>query len=202
MNTETGFRIAFWVLVAGLAVMRLTFSLLARRAGGRRLPGETAIQREGKFVYAMRFVLFFLLIAWLVIYAVNPPWIQFLALPFPAWLRWVGAGIGFASLAFWTWVQVILGKHWTPHLQLRQEHLLVTSGPYARIRHPLYSAMMGYVAGIALLGATWFFILMWIVMAAGVIDRVPKEEQMMIAEFGDEYREYMGNTWRFLPKPK
>ena len=108
--------------------------------------------------------------------------------------------MGLTSLGFWAWTQVALGKEWSPQLQLREEHHLVTTGPYTRIRHPLYTAMIGYGASLALVTANWVFVVFAVAVIAGLATRVPREEQMMIKDFGEEYEAYMQRTRRFLPK--
>jgi len=200
MTTETIFHIAFWVLFGGVLVMRLYFSLRVRQAGERVMPDREAVEREGRAMFAVRVVMFFFLIAWLVLYAINPPWMGGLSAPFPGWLRWVGFVLGLVSLALWTWTQAVLGKEWSPQLQLRGEHHLVTTGPYARVRHPLYTAMFGWGVGVALVTANWVFVILAVAAIAGMMARVPREEQMMLEEFGEEYRAYMQRTGRFFPR--
>ncbi len=180
--------------------MRVYFSLQVHRAGEQVMPDREAIAREGRGMFAIRVVMFVFLIAWLVLYAINPQWMAMLSVSFPVWLRWAGIALGLASLGFWTWTQIVLGKEWSPQLQLREEHHLVTNGPYARIRHPLYTAMFGYGASLALVTANWIFISLAVLVIIGLIVRVPKEEQMMIEEFGEQYKAYMQTTGRFFPK--
>jgi len=197
MTTESAFRIAFWVLFGGVFVMRVYFSLQVRRAGERVMPDREAIKRERRGMFAIRVLMFFLLLAWLALYAINPAWMEVLSVPFPGWLRWMGFALGLASLGFWAWTQVALGKEWSPQLQLREEHHLVATGPYARIRHPLYTAMIGYGTSLALVTANWVFVVLAVAVIAGLFARVPKEEQMMIEEFGEEYKAYMQRTGSF-----
>jgi protein-S-isoprenylcysteine O-methyltransferase Ste14 len=200
MTTESIFRAAFWVLLGGILVMRLYFALRVRRAGERVMPDREAIEREGRAMFAVRAVMFFLLIAWLMLYAINPPWMGVLSVPFPGWLRWAGFAVGLASLTLWTWTQAALGKEWSPQLQLRGEHHLVTTGPYARVRHPLYTAMFGWGVSVALVTANWVFVVVAVAVIVGMMARVPREERMMLEEFGEEYRSYMQRTGRFFPK--
>ena len=200
MTTESTFRIAFWVLFGGILVMRGYFSFRVRQAGERLMPDHEAIEREGRGMFAARVVAFLLMLALLVLYALNSPWIGALSIPLPGWLRWAGFVLGLASLALWTWAQASLGKEWSPQLQLREKHRLVTTGPYTRIRHPLYTAMIGYGTSLALVTANWIFVVLAVVMIVGLFARVPKEEQMMIKEFGEEYKAYMQRTGRFLPR--
>jgi protein-S-isoprenylcysteine O-methyltransferase Ste14 len=128
MTTESILRVAFWVLFAGVFVMRIYFALRVRRAGERVMPDREAVRREGRGMFAVRVVMFFLLLGWLTLYAINPTWMGVLSAPFPNWLRWVGFVFGLASLGFWSWAQIALGKEWSPQLQLRDEHHLVTTG--------------------------------------------------------------------------
>ncbi len=104
------------------------------------------------------------------------------------------------SVIFWTWTQVALDTQWSAQLQLKKNHRLVTTGPYARIRHPLYTAMVGWCLSLALLTANWIFVAVCALSIGGLLWRVPKEEQMMIKAFGEEYKAYMQRTRRFFPK--
>jgi len=200
MNPELAFQITFFVLVFGLLLIRSLSAREVRRAGESNLPSRQAIQREGIGIFAGRVILFLFLVTLIVLYALNPPWLSIFHIPLPDWLRWLGAALGVVSLVLWGWTQYSLGKYWSTNLQLRQDHRLVTNGPYAQVRHPLYTAMMGYGTSMALVSAQWGFLLMALLMIVGVIFRAPKEEQMMIGQFGEEYRQYMQRTGRFLPK--
>jgi protein-S-isoprenylcysteine O-methyltransferase Ste14 len=200
MTSESAFRFAFWVLLVGVFLMRIYFALRVRRAGERLTPNHRAIEREGRVMFALRVAMGLLLGCWLALYAIYPTWMAVLLVPFPVWLRWAGFALGIVSLGLWSWTQVALGKEWSPQLQLREEHHLVITGPYRRVRHPLYTAMFAYSASLGLVTANWFFVAFALLAIAATVARVPKEEQMMIEEFGEEYRAYMQRTGRFFPK--
>jgi len=200
MTPEKVFRIASLVLLGGLVVMRGYFSLRVRQAGERLLPDREAVEREGKGAFLLRVVSFFVLIGILVSYASDLPWVVVLSFPLPVFLRWTGFAIGVAAVLLWTWTQAALRTAWSPQLQLREEHHLVTTGPYSRVRHPLYTATMCFGVGFALVTANWFFALMTALSIWFLPNRVAKEERMMIDRFGEEYREYVRRTGRFLPK--
>jgi len=200
MSTESIFRIAFWVLFGGLMVMQVYFASRVHRAGERVAADRQAIEREGWWYAVVRAIGSLSLIAFLVLYAINPPWLGALLVPFPGWLRWTGIALGVVSFVLYGWSQATLGKAWSPHLQMREEHRLVTTGPYARIRHPIYLALIGFLTGIALVTANWFFIALLVVSIVVLALRIPKEEQMMVEDFGEEYKAYMQRTGRLLPK--
>ncbi len=199
MGSETAFQIAFWTLLGLVMIMRVFFAAQVRKSGGRLLPDGAAVEREGRAAFAVRFVGFFALIGILVAYGLKLPWMQALSLPLPAWLRWTGFSLGLLSLGLWTWTQRALGAQWSAQLQLRQDHRLITTGPYARVRHPLYAGMIGWATGLALVTANGVFVALAVLTSSVLIARVPREERMMIERFGDEYRAYMSRTGRFLP---
>jgi len=201
MIPESVYRTAFLILLVGILAMRGYFMWKVRRAGERLMPGQGAVEREGGHaVFVLRVVVFLVFIAFLVMYIAGMAWIDVFSFPFPAWLRWAGFALGLLSLAFWTWTQVALDIQWSAQLQLRKEHHLVTSGPYARIRHPLYAAMFAWAIALALLTANWLFVALAALSIAGTMVRVPKEEKMMIEAFGDEYKAYIQRTGRYFPK--
>lgn len=125
---------------------------------------------------------------------------QALDFTLPAWLRWLGFAIGLVSIALTLWTQLELGRQFSPQLQLRPEHQFITGGPYARIRHPLYTAVDGFGLALALVSANWLFVAFFILSLLGLWFRVPNEERMMVDQFGEEYKAYMQRTGRFLPK--
>jgi protein-S-isoprenylcysteine O-methyltransferase Ste14 len=194
------FRLAFWLLFGGLIVMQIVFSSRVHQAGERVKADRGAMEREGWFYVVVRSIASLALIAFLVLYAIRPGWLGFLSVPFPGWLRWIGVVLGCAGFVLYAWAQATLGKAWSPHLQMRDEHQLVTSGPYARMRHPIYLAYLVFMGGIALLTANWFFIALFIVSIVVLALRIPKEEQMMIETFGEQYKTYIQKTGGLFPK--
>jgi protein-S-isoprenylcysteine O-methyltransferase Ste14 len=198
-NHDALFRLAFCVLLAGTVIMRVIFALRVRRAGGRLMPDRAAIRREGRGIFTLRVLVFLFLIA-LLVYAVLPRRFPALGLPLPDAARWAGVALGVASLGFWTWTHIALGRPWSAQLQLRDDHRLVTTGPYARIRHPMYTAIIAWMIGAAVITANWAVVAFAVAMMVFVATRVSREEQMMLERFGDGYREYMQRTGRFLPR--
>jgi protein-S-isoprenylcysteine O-methyltransferase Ste14 len=200
MSGESVFRILFWVLLAGVFGVRWYFSNKARMEKRTLMPDNKAIEQEGRGLFAFRLVSLFVLMAVFVIYALNPTWSAFLSITLPTWLRWVGFLIGLVSLVLLAWTQQTLGKYFSPQLHLQDDHQLVTTGPYKRIRHPLYTSLFGIGIAFALVTANWLFVLLAVIVIVGLVARVPREEKMMIDEFGNDYRDYMVRTGRYFPK--
>jgi protein-S-isoprenylcysteine O-methyltransferase Ste14 len=60
--------------------------------------------------------------------------------------------------------------------------------------------MLGWGVGVALVTANWVFVVTAVAVIGGMMARVPREEQMMLDEFGEEYRVYMERTGRYFPR--
>ncbi len=200
MNDGTIFRISFFILLGAMLVVRTAFSVRVHQQGERTMPDQQAIRHEGIGLFAMRVVMFLALVAILVLYAIDHPWMNALAFTLPGWLRWVGFVIGCLGLALLGWAELELGRQFSPQLQLRQAHKLITSGPYSMVRHPLYSGIYGFGLSLALISANWFFVAFFVLSLLGLGMRVLKEEKMMVEQFGEEYQEYMRRTGRYFPR--
>jgi len=201
MESEPIFRAIFFALLLAVIVIRVYYGWKRTQMGesGWSLK-EEAVEREGRWSIWLRAVLSLSSLAAIVLYAVNPAWLDVCMIPLPSWCQWLGVGLGAAGLALLVWVHRTLGRHWSTNLQLRKEHTLVTSGPYCWVRHPMYTALFSFFAGLVLVSASWLVALLVVVATFVLYARVGKEETMMIEQFGDEYRNYMQRTGRFLPR--
>jgi protein-S-isoprenylcysteine O-methyltransferase Ste14 len=200
MLQESFFRIAFWLIFGLMIIIQGCFSLSSRLTREHSAADCRLIKREGGGLVLVRTLRSIVLVAFLLLYVMNVLWLDSLSVPFPAWLRWVGIVLGLSSLVIYVWTRLTIGEEWSSNLQLRDRHLLVTSGPYSRVRHPIYLALILFMASITLIAANWLLIVFLIVSTIDLILRIPKEEQMMIEEFGDEYKEYMQRTGKLFPK--
>jgi protein-S-isoprenylcysteine O-methyltransferase Ste14 len=113
-----------------------------------------------------------------------------------------GAGAVILTAAAWLFWRshADLGRNWSPSLQLREGHELVTEGVYRSIRHPMYASMWLWGVAQTLLLQNW--IAGWASLVPFLplyLLRVPREERMMLEEFGEEYRAYMDRTGRVVP---
>lgn len=119
---------------------------------------------------------------------------------------WTGM-LGLAPLAAGTWLlwraHRDLGRNWSPTLQVVQEHRLVTSGVYATLRHPIYTAFLLTALAQALMLPNW------VAGPAGLVAfallyslRIPREEEMMHEHYGAEYEDYMQKVGGLLPRVK
>ena len=128
------------------------------------------------------------------------PWLGFADYILPTWVHALGA----ATLALALWLfrrsHADLGLNWSISLELREGHQLIQDGVYRRIRHPMYTAIFLFSIAQGLLLANW--LAGWVAFASFFplyLVRVPKEEQLMLREFGEDYKQYMKRSGRLLP---
>ena len=119
----------------------------------------------------------------------------------PIWLPVIGAALLLPGLHLFWRSHADLGRNWSVTTEIREDHTLITDGIYARIRHPMYSAIW------LIFFAYPFLIQNWIAGTAGLVSfailyfvRVPIEEGMMRQQFGAAYDDYVGRTGRLWPR--
>ncbi|NIN67261.1 MAG: isoprenylcysteine carboxylmethyltransferase family protein [Anaerolineae bacterium] len=197
MHDETGFRIIFLALCMGLFAIRFYYYAKVRLAGESVLVSRQAIQTQSSGMLALRATLFLGFVVAVIIYAVKPEWMRWFILPLPPWLRWGGAVSGLVSLVLLVWVQHTLGRYWSSDLQLREEHALVTGGPYRWVRHPMYAVTFMFLIALTLVSANALFAVGTVLALLLLWRRIDDEERMMVARFGDDYRNYTKQSRAF-----
>ena len=142
------------------------------------------------------------LILWFspIVYLLNPTWMAWSKIGLSEWMRWLGVGIGILCTLGIYWLFSSIGSGITPTSATREEHKLVTSGPYRWVRHPLYSVGSSMFVAFGMMADNWFIAALGVFTFILMAIRTPKEEANLIEKFGDEYREYMKHTGSFLPK--
>jgi protein-S-isoprenylcysteine O-methyltransferase Ste14 len=194
MSDDDTFRII--LLIGMLIVVPIAAWHRVRSHTGEKLDRR----QEGLFILLSLRPLGLAMIAGLIAFIVNPRAMAWSSVPLPLWLRWTGVALGTIAGALLIWTMRTLGKNLTDTVVTRKEHTLVTAGPYRWVRHPFYVAVA--LAGLAngLAAANWFLLLTGILVFALLAIRTAKEEQNLLARFGDRYASYMRQTGRFLPR--
>jgi protein-S-isoprenylcysteine O-methyltransferase Ste14 len=103
------------------------------------------------------------------------------------------AGMGVAALA-----RLYLGRNWGLPISRKENPELVTSGPYACVRHPIYSGIILAMLGTAI-GASVFWAGPVIPIAGYFVYCARREQEIMVAQFPEQYPAYMRRTWMLLP---
>lgn len=105
------------------------------------------------------------------------------------------------ALTLFVWSTATLGRNWSLVARMRPDHALVTSGPFALMRHPIYTALGLVVIAVGIaLGHGPALLLALPLYALGTTLRVRVEERMLRATFGPAYEAYATHVKRFVPQ--
>ncbi|HEX5499450.1 MAG TPA: isoprenylcysteine carboxylmethyltransferase family protein [Thermomicrobiales bacterium] len=116
----------------------------------------------------------------------------------PPALGWIAAALTVIGIGFAIWARVCLGRNWSPRPAVKEQHELVTSGPYAFVRHPIYSGVVLAALGAALTGSV-FGIVMFVLVCVTFLSRIGQEETIMRQLFPDQYAAYQARTKKLVP---
>lgn len=190
----------FRILAALVLFTGIGISSYFRRKADRE-SGET-ISRKVDGSVMMTTIRIGGLILWFspLVYLINPAWMAWSKIGLPESLRWLGVGTGILCVFGIYWLFSSIGSGITPTSATRKEHKLVTNGIYRWVRHPLYTIGSSMFVSFGMMADNWFIAALGILAFIGMAIRTPTEEANLIEKFGDEYREYMKRTGRFLPK--
>ena len=108
----------------------------------------------------------------------------------------------FVGVAFALWARRHLGENWSAAVTLKEGHELIASGPYRRIRHPIYTGMLLAFAGSSLSLGEYRALLSLPIVLLAFYRKAKKEECFLLQEFGDKFRDHSRRTGLFLPGGK
>ncbi len=184
-----------------LAYAALALVMYGVWRGTQRKAGRTT-GRTGHF---LRSVWFYLVSVALFFSVAYFGWIPLkLAIPHQArlWMLLVGALLYFPGMTFVIWARLALGKNYFVSTgfgaQLFAGHQLVTSGPFAIVRHPMYIGLIVASLGALLIYMTWTTVY-FAVFAPFTLIRARREEQALSAEFGEQWQDYCRRVPAFVP---
>ncbi len=107
--------------------------------------------------------------------------------------------VTFAGLLVMLWARKTLDRNWSANVVLKENHELVTSGPYAFVRHPIYTGLILMVLGVVLYVDTLAFTFFFVLFFFGAYYKAKKEENLLVGHFSDKYLEYKKKVKALIP---
>lgn len=140
---------------------------------------------------------------WLAATRVAPPWALpgFAAEPAFAALRWAGAASGVLCLLLSIRCWLRMGRNWRMSVTPGQRTELVTTGPFARVRHPIYALSMLLMLCTLLVVPTLPVLLMAVIHLSLMVVKARNEERFLLDMHGGAYEDYRRRTGRFAAWP-
>ncbi len=195
MTGETALRV---VLAVVMVVQTAVSGYFIRRAGA-----DAALLRNRQAEMWLTSALVSTYVAYgagVIVFLIAPERLGWSAVDLSLGWRWVGAIPLLLGSALFVRGLADLGASLTISPSTKDEHQLVTDGSYRWMRHPVYSALFAQTIGVALMTASWFVGLCGAGFCALMAYRTGAEEENLVAEFGDRYREYQRQVGMFIPR--
>jgi protein-S-isoprenylcysteine O-methyltransferase Ste14 len=163
--------------------------------------GNKATQRRepwsSRIAYVLPLVVGGVLIAWR-----GAAWAGVLSLrlwPRSLALYWVGLAVLVPGLGFAVWARVHLGRNWSGAVTVKEGHELIRTGPYAYVRHPIYTGLLTGVIGTVICAATLRGALGFLIIAVALVRKVRAEELFMRETFPGQYEKYCEEVPALVP---
>jgi protein-S-isoprenylcysteine O-methyltransferase Ste14 len=144
----------------------------------------------------------FMVFAFYLFYAnLGPyPFLNRRFLPELFWIAQLGAVMTVLGVAFAIWARNHIGRNWSGQVTIKEDHQLIRTGPYARIRHPIYTGLLFAVLGTAIAVGEYRAILAFVMILIGLAYKAKSEEALLAEHFGPAFEEHKRLTGFFLPR--
>jgi protein-S-isoprenylcysteine O-methyltransferase Ste14 len=127
------------------------------------------------------------------------PWLYVQLWPSVFLPFWLGAALTVAGLLFAVWAREHLGRNWSHSVTIKQGHELITTGPYALVRHPIYTGILTGFLGTAIAVSQVRGFIAFAFIFLGFWVKLRMEEQWMRSQFGETYATYARQTASLVP---
>jgi len=153
---------------------------------------EQAEPPASRLLHLALFILSFVLVAWpgLAGWPLVPDRLLALIL---------GVCIEVSGLGLTVWARVYLGQYWSGAVGIKVGHKLIFGGPYALVRHPIYTGMVLAFLGTILSADRMVGLLALALFTFAYVRKILIEEKWLVRQFNEEYTGYQRNVWAFIP---
>ncbi|MDD2762062.1 MAG: isoprenylcysteine carboxylmethyltransferase family protein [Methylomonas sp.] len=114
--------------------------------------------------------------------------------------QWLALLLFSVGIGLRYWAVLKLGRFFTTHVLIQNQHRLITDGPYRWIRHPAYTGLLIALSGAGLaMGDVFALLLLTVVPFFAFKSRIAIEEKKLIEQLGGQYLDYSNKTYKLLP---
>jgi len=111
-----------------------------------------------------------------------------------------GLAVTLVGLSITAWARIYVGQFWSDKVVIQADHKLIRRGPYARMRHPIYSGVLLGIAGTALAVGEWRGVLAFLLMLINYSIKARREDKILADRFGHEFLDYQNHAGLLLPR--
>ena len=116
----------------------------------------------------------------------------------PPWVLALGLALFFAGLGLAVWARLYIGRNWGMPMSQKDEPELVTTGPYGKVRHPIYTGIITAMVGTAV-ATSLLWLAVAVVLGAFFVFSATREERYMTSQFPAAYPAYKRSTKMLIP---
>ncbi len=147
----------------------------------------------------LRVLIFMIAIILLSTTRIPLPWLYVQLWPAGLWPFWLGAAVTVAGLLFAVWARGYLGSNWSRSVTIKQDHELIITGPYAMVRHPIYTGVLAGFLGMAIAISQVRGLIVFVLIFFALWAKLRLEERWMRSQFGETYASYAHQTAALVP---
>ena len=186
-----------WIGVLWLvfAIVWLVAAFTSKRSKQRQTYGSRILQGVLMFV-SMLFIFNF----WNVFNSSSiGGWLTARLIPATPFWALLGAVLAVAGVLFCFWARAILGRNWSGTVTIKQDHELILRGPYAFVRHPIYTGLLVGMLGTAIIFGYVRCFIGVLICGFALWLKLQIEERFMLQQFGDQYTHYRQRVRALVP---
>lgn len=200
MADELLFRIVFVVTYGIFFAVRGYFRFYKFRKNSIQSPAKEDSPAYGTLPKIAISVIILCYLGTVIVYILIPDLIAWAHVPILDIFRWLGMFIALLTVPLLAWIHITLGRHYSPDLIMKQNHTIVTDGPYSRVRHPMYTVLLTFSTALSIVSSNLIMIVFSILIIIPFPYIARHEERMLLDGLGEDYRRYMERTGRFFPQ--
>jgi protein-S-isoprenylcysteine O-methyltransferase Ste14 len=117
-------------------------------------------------------------------------------------VRVAGLAVGLTGAMLLVWASVLLGRFLMHEAAIREDHVLIESGPYRFVRHPVYTGYLALLLGSGVASLNVCVLLIWPVSLLGILVQAASEEQLLATRFGRDHERYVGRIGLLIPRSR
>jgi protein-S-isoprenylcysteine O-methyltransferase len=181
------YQLAFWLWMATFAVWAVT-SITAKQTIGSYSDWQS---RVAVWIVALSW--------WLLFDRDFKGLLGWRFLQTTAIATYAGLALTVLGLALAVWARFFLGGNWSTLVELKRDHQLIRGGPYAIVRHPIYTGFMLASLGTALMQGELHALLAFALITTVWTYKSRLEEAFLVKQFGAEYHQYRNRVKGLIP---
>jgi len=139
--------------------------------------------------------------AWILLFShgFHRPLLTWRFIPMTPATVYIGLALTVVGLMFSVWARFHIGRNWSPQIEIKEDHQLIGNGPYAVVRHPIYSGFMLATLGTAIAFGELSGLLSFMLIVTAWGYKAGLEERAMLEQFGAEYERYRQKVKGLIP---